>query len=176
VSDISFALDEKEAQRFDEKIELGDKCHEWMAGKTETGYGKFKLRGKTKRAHVLSWQRAAGREVREGLEINHLCRNRACVNAGHLQECTTRENVLHSDGVASKNLTKTNCSRGHEYTKENCVPASWVKGQRSCLTCNKEHAALLKEAKEILGLTQLEYRFQFGSTSGVALDIIKHYG
>jgi hypothetical protein len=129
---------------------------------------------------VVSWQRAAGRKVREGLEINHLCKNRACVNAGHLQEATTRENVLHGDGIASENLTKTHCPQGHEYTEANCVPSGLKAGWRGCLICDharsRELGVLIKEAKEILGITWAEYRFQFGQTSGVALDIIKHYG
>jgi hypothetical protein len=174
--DTPFALDEEEAQRFDEKIELGNECHEWIAGKNADGYGGFKLKGKSKRAHVLSWQRAAGREVREGLEINHLCRNRACVNAEHLQEATRRENVLHGETIASEQLTRTHCPRGHQLTEGNCTPSGLKAGRRRCLTCSREKAALLKEAKEILGITRAEYRSRFGQSVGVALDIIKRYG
>jgi hypothetical protein len=180
VSDISFALDEKEAYRFDEKIEPGDKCHEWMAAKDAHGYGQFRLRGKLKGAHVLSWQRNAGREVRKGLQVNHLCKNESCVNADHLQEATPRENVLHGDSFASKNLTRTHCPSGHEYTEANCRPSALKAGWRECITCSlakaREQRALLTEAKEILGITMAEYRSQFGSSRGVALDIIKRYG
>jgi hypothetical protein len=178
--DTPFALDEKEAYRFDSKVRLGNECHEWIAGKDGDGYGRFWLRGKMKRAHVLSWQRAAGRKVREGLEINHLCKNESCVNAKHLQEATHRENMLHGDSFASEHLTRTHCPQGHEYTEANCVPSALKRGKRECLTCDRaqtrERDALLKEAKEILGLTQLEYRSRFGSTSGVALNVIKRYG
>jgi hypothetical protein len=174
--DTPFTLDEEEAQRFDGKIELGNECHEWIAGKDRDGYGRFKLRGKTKRAHVLSWQRNAGREVRESLQINHLCRNKSCVNAKHLQEATPRENTLHGDTITSEHLAKTHCPKGHELTEANCTPSTWKLGWRACLTCSREKAALLKEAKEILGITRAEYRSRFGNTQGVALDIIKHYG
>jgi hypothetical protein len=174
--DTPFALDDKEAQRFDRKVRLGNECHEWTEGKTPKGYGQFWLRGEGRRAHIISWQRAAGREVREGLEINHLCRNRACVNAEHLQEATTRENLLHGDTIVSENLAKTHCPSGHKYTEDNLVPSGLKAGRRRCIICSRERNALIKEAHEILGITRAEYRSQFGTTRGVALDIIKHYG
>ena len=176
MTDVPFTLDEKEAYRFDSKVRLGNECHEWIAGRDRDGYGQFSIRGRDRGAHVVSWQRAAGREVREGRQINHLCKNESCVNAKHLQEATPRENILHGEGIASKNLTKTHCLRGHDLTEANCKPSGLKRGRRECLTCSRELSALFEEAQGILGLTRQEYRSQFGQTRGVALDIIKRYG
>jgi hypothetical protein len=178
MNDISFELGEDEAQRFDEKIALGtgEDCDLWTAYKDGDGYGVFRLRGKTPRAHRISWQRANGREIREGLQINHLCRTPSCVKASHLQECTPRENVLHGNTVTSENLARTHCIQGHELIEENCMPLVWARGGRACLICNRDTAreqyAAISAARKLLGMTQPDYRAVFGQSLSVALDII----
>jgi hypothetical protein len=182
MNDISFELSEDEAQRFDEKIALGagDDCDLWTAAKSGKGYGKFRLRGKTPRAHVVSWQRANGREIREGLQINHLCRTTSCTKAAHLQECTPRENTLHGDTITSANLAKTHCPKDHKLTEENCTPSVWAQGRRDCLICNRdasrERAAVVESAQQLLGMTRPDYRAVFGQSGSVALDIIATFG
>jgi hypothetical protein len=176
--DVSFSLSEDEAQRFDKKVApgAGDECDLWTAAKNGQGYGVFALRGKVLRAHRISWQRANGREIREGLQINHLCRTPSCTKAAHLQECTPRENTLHGNTIASEQLAKTHCLKGHELTEENCTPSAWAQGGRACLTCNRdtsrERAAAVSAAHKALGMSQLEYAAVFGQSKSVADDII----
>jgi hypothetical protein len=182
MNDVSFSLSEDEAQRFDEKVALGngDDCDIWTAFTNADGYGYFWLRGKTLQAHRISWQRANGREIREGLQINHLCRTPSCVKASHLQECTPRENALHGNTITSENQAKTHCPKGHELIEENCTPSDWARGKRDCLACNletsREKAAAIRAAHKALGMTQLDYAAVFGQSRGVALDIIATFG
>ena len=182
MNDVSFELSEDEAQRFDEKVALGagDDCDLWTAGKDGDGYGFFWLRGKTPRAHVISWQRANGRKVREGLQINHLCRTPSCTKAAHLQECTPRENVLHGNTFASENLAKTRCPKDHELTEENCTPSVWAQGRRDCLICNRDasrdRAEAVESAQQLLGMNRPGYRAAFGQSRSVADDIIATFG
>lgn len=67
-------------------------CWEWQLGKDIHGYGKAKRSGKTIGAHRLVWVMARG-PIAEGLQIDHLCRNRPCVNPDHLEPVTASENI-----------------------------------------------------------------------------------
>lgn len=66
-------------------------CWLWM-GTTRAGYGRATWRGKQRQAHALSWESVNG-AVPPGLQINHLCHRRNCVNPGHLYAGTQVENM-----------------------------------------------------------------------------------
>lgn len=76
--------------------------------------------------------------VPSGLELDHLCRDRRCVNPDHLEPVTHRENLLRSPlALAAINARKTHCIRGHEFTPENTLwryPAG-RQPRRECRTC-----------------------------------------
>lgn len=111
------------------EIPFGERCWEWTAV-TSNGYGQMKVAGKNRYAHRLSYEWYVG-EIPEGLTIDHLCRNRRCVNPGHLEPVTQRENIARGVGSAAIALRTGRCCRGHD---------DWVVNGdgRQCRTCRNE--------------------------------------
>lgn len=100
-----------------------------------TGYGSFGIGGKTRSAHVVSYELFVG-PVPKGLQIDHLCRIRACVNPACLEPVTQRENILRGMGPSAQNAVKTHCKRGHAFTPEN---TDIVPRGRECKQCHREY-------------------------------------
>lgn len=106
-----------------------DDCWTWTASNT-LGYGLFWSGIKMVLAHKYSYGITP-----DGLVLDHLCRNHACVNPSHLEPVTQRENLRRGVGWAGVNAAKTHCPQGHEYTFENTC---WRNGtRRSCRACDR---------------------------------------
>lgn len=89
--------------------------------------------GRLVRAHRFSYERAVG-PIPAGLQIDHLCRVRACVNPAHLEPVTCGENVRRSWAAMPRKPPKTHCVHGHAYTPENTHIRK--NGAYACLACN----------------------------------------
>src|SRR5437870_10150468 len=106
-------------QRFWSKVERTLFCWEWKGAKTSDGYGSFGYQGKTVGAHRWAYERYV-RPIPPGMDLDHLCRNRACVNyLAHLEVVTRHENILRGSGTSAQNARKTHCPSGHPLTGSN---------------------------------------------------------
>jgi hypothetical protein len=110
-------------------------CWIWEAATTTNGYGHFKQDGKNVMAHRWAYTFFGG--TIDGLELDHLCRNRSCVNPAHLEPVTHQENVRR--GKASALLVRTHCPNGHEYNAVNTYARPDGKG-RECKECSRERS------------------------------------
>lgn len=127
--------------RFAEKVALTESgCLEWIGGKTVTGYGQIYAGTDAPvvkyMAHRWSYEHHVG-PIPDGLEIDHLCGNRACVNPDHLEPVKHAENLMRSDGFSAVHAKKTHCLNGHEFTAENTRQRKG-RGGRECRACCRD--------------------------------------
>ena len=109
----------------------GTRCWEWRGYLAEDGYGLFSPHHHNVPAHRFAYESLIG-PIPVGLQLDHLCRNRACVNPSHLEPVTARTNQLRGIGPPATNARKTHCPQGHPYDLPN---TNWYKNHRRCRTC-----------------------------------------
>jgi hypothetical protein len=116
------------------RVEKSEDCWEWRGAMFRNGYGRFDRRGPRRicMAHRLVYEYVKG-PIPEGLDLDHLCRNRRCVNPDHLEPVTRRVNLMRGETLIRANAKKTHCRNGHAFTPENLSPE--FPGRRVCLIC-----------------------------------------
>ena len=123
--------------RFWSKVDTGAPggCWLWTDAPGHYGYGKFYVGGKHARAHRFAYEFLVG-DVPAGLVLDHLCRNRMCVNPGHMEPVTNRENILRGKSPSARHARKTHCVNGHAFDEANTYKTR--KGGRLCRACRRE--------------------------------------
>lgn len=142
----------------------GIPCWQWTAYITHYGYGQMSHKAKPFKAHRVSFTWFV-QAIPEGLVLDHLCRNRKCVNPAHLEITTIGENVMRGETLPAAYLDRTHCDRGHEFTPENTTIRDDPRGlpgtYRRCMECQRilaresyaRHAEARKAQKRIYNAT-----------------------
>lgn len=116
-------------------------CVLWTAYVDREGYGRTNYRGRPVEAHRAAYECLVG-PIDPRLELDHLCRNRRCVNPDHLEPVTHRENVLRGAAFSAANSRKTHCKRGHPFEPANTYtnPSTGSRECRACARLNQSRA------------------------------------
>ena len=130
-----------------DKVEKTEGCWLWTGVVSEYGYGVAN-RGGEQYAHRLFY-RVAGNTIPDGWQVDHLCRNKLCVRADHLEAVTQAENVRRAIPFQENwNRVKTHCANGHAYTPDNTIRRPSRPAARECLICNRENTRRYRAAQK----------------------------
>ena len=150
-------------------------CWVWNAALDRDGYGAITVARRKYRAHRALWIVANCSDVPEQT-LDHICRNRACVNPNHLEPTSHKTNTLRGNALTAINARKTRCVQGHELTPDNVKPSGIKRSRRNCLECDRtykrESTQRISVAARIVSMTNKEYIARYGSSRYTADQII----
>ena len=115
-------------------------CWLWTGAIGSRGYAHFRVDGRTVVGHRLAYEALVG-DIPAGLVIDHLCRNRSCVNPWHLEPVPERINILRGEALSAQRARQTHCKRGHEFTPENTYVWQTARICRPCAAARRRGAA-----------------------------------
>ena len=143
---MQLQLTEKQISAFNSKVKVcANGCHEWQGYVRKDGYGSRGVNYKNYLAHRISYF-INYIEIPDNLEIDHLCRNRKCVNPIHLEAVPKQVNQLRGiNTYAADAASRTHCHKGHEYNQTNTRirPDGW----RQCRICQNESRTKIRQPK-----------------------------
>lgn len=162
--------------RFREKVEFrgDDECWEWGGAIGNGGYGRIAVNGKMVLVHRFSYEMVNG-DIPSGLCIDHLCRNRGCVNPKHMEVVTRAENtrrgfapgiVAHRNGVCMKGI--------HSIDGRNAIS---VRGGKRCRACHNEYQRRRCAERRIKRLAESPVKDRYDgidwsrSVTDIAIDV-----
>lgn len=152
-----FVSEKTVLERFIEKyiVDPITGCWLWTARINTNGYGHFFHNGTMRDAHRVSYELHVG-TVPDGLELDHKCRVRRCVNWDHLEPVTHKVNVHRGVGACANNARKTHCPKGHPYDELNSEVQTYISKRhgkvvaRVCITCkDKDDKERYQRQKEM---------------------------
>lgn len=138
----------------------GNDCWLWTGSTDSNGYGRICCRprgskgSRMRPAHAVAYELFVG-PIPAGMELDHTCRTRGCVNPAHLDPVTHRENVLRGVGPSAEQARRETCPQGHPYTSMN------NRGERICRICIRQRA-------------RSKYRERLGLPGGMSLRVKTH--
>lgn len=113
------------------RVRKTDGCWLYEGYVNPSGYGQIGRRY----AHRIAYGAVNG-AISDGLEVDHLCKVRNCVNPAHLEAVSRRENVLRSDSSSARRARQTHCKKGHPLSGDNLYVRK--EGWRMCKACVNE--------------------------------------
>ena len=128
-------------------------CWEWTGALSTDGYGRIGLgpRGQYKMAHRAVYESVVG-PIPDGLTLDHLCRNRACVNPDHLEPVELAENLRRAPNqISTINANKTHCVNGHKFDSHNTYLRKDRPRRRECRACRRVTVKRFAERQLVSG-------------------------
>lgn len=141
-------------KRFWDKVRKSESCWDWIASVDRIGYGSFGFKGKTEKAHRVSFLLCKG-DIPNGSCVLHKCDNRKCVNPEHLYLGDMKRNMKDKMERRRHHFQKvTHCPKGHPYSGDNLYLRQAKSGtSRSCKTCHREHQKeYMKRKQEVMSV------------------------
>jgi len=127
----------KEMVRFTSAYKRSGECKLWKRYLDKDGYGSFFFRRVLRRAHRIAYYFFIG-DIPKGMIVDHICRNRNCIEYTHLRLVTPKENsIQNSNSVGAINARKTHCKNGHPFDKK-------YGKQRYCSICQAQKTKHLR--------------------------------
>ncbi|NWA62995.1 HNH endonuclease [Pantoea sp. B9002] len=120
-------------------------CWEFTGSLYKNGYGQIWNGARAEQAHRVAYRFYVA-EIPADKEIDHLCKNRRCVNPKHLDIVTHQENIARSNTVMGENARKTHCMRGHPLEGENLIITK--QKTRQCRICSNMRARNAKARRK----------------------------